>query len=33
MACPIGLDKVHCLNCFFWGEDGECHYEILIEVS
>jgi len=29
MACPIGLDKIHCQNCFFWGTDGECHYEIL----
>ena len=31
MACPIGLDKIHCQNCYFWGADGECHHEILIK--
>ncbi|MBA7707673.1 RNA polymerase-binding transcription factor DksA [subsurface metagenome] len=23
MVCPIGLDKIHCQNCYFW-RDGKC---------
>jgi len=25
-ACPIGLDNVHCQNCYF-SRDGKCDYE------
>ena len=27
--CPIGLDKVHCQNCYFW-RDGKCDYDAVI---
>ncbi len=26
MGCPIGLDRVHCQNCYFI-EGGVCNYE------
>ncbi len=22
-SCPLGLDKVHCLSCYYW-RDGQC---------
>ena len=27
--CPIGLDKVHCDNCYFW-RDGKCDYDAIM---
>ena len=27
--CPIGLDKVHCQNCYFW-RDGKCDYDAIM---
>jgi len=33
MECPIGLDKTHCRNCYFW-RDGKCSYaEIMQEME
>ncbi len=28
-SCPIGLDKVHCQNCYFWRE-GKCNYDAIM---
>jgi len=28
--CPIGLDKIHCQNCYFW-RDEKCDYEQIME--
>jgi hypothetical protein len=28
--CPIGLDKVHCQNCYYW-RDGNCDYKRIME--
>jgi len=32
MKCPIGLDQVHCDNCYFWQE-GKCDYERIVAVN
>jgi len=29
MGCPIGLDKVHCQNCYFW-RDVKCDYHTIM---
>ena len=29
-SCPIGLDKIHCQNCYFW-RDGKCDYEEVVK--
>jgi len=28
-SCPIGLDKVHCGNCYFW-RNGRCDYDAIM---
>ncbi len=30
MKCPLGLDKVHCQNCYFW-RDGKCDHDRVIQ--
>ena len=29
MTCPIGLDKIHCDNCYFW-RNGKCDYNAIM---
>jgi transcriptional regulator with XRE-family HTH domain len=28
--CPIGLDKIHCQNCYYW-RGGKCDYKRIME--
>lgn len=30
MECPIGLNKIHCQNCFFWRH-AKCDYDKIMQ--
>ncbi len=32
-TCPMGLDKIHCQNCYFWSANECRHDEIMAEAK